>query len=295
MTPRIGAGCNDAVVTRAGTQREAETRGRELLGDAGNLLGQGFRPVILYPRGFTLPRSKGPASGKEPYGKGWGLGDVTLATLAAALESFTADRWIPGLGICLGPGRAPGARWLIDAEGDGPEAESSWAKLMGGETIATRGWTSTRGTHRLLACDGDRVLAILGGLKQFQANGVNVSGVYHVPVLSGLELRIGGFKSKGVIKQLQSAVPPTPGTNGRPRTWNGIEQVAEAPESFYATLEAIARDPELDRVEAYLMGALRNAVERIEATAEPHRRNAYRDEALTLAGYLHYKLGYGAP
>ena len=40
--------------------------------------------------------------------------------------------------------------------------------------------------------------------------------------------------------QFQSNVPPTPGTDGKPRKWNGIDTIAELPEAAYAMLDGIA-------------------------------------------------------
>lgn len=200
------------------------------------LLGRGFWPVLLLPLG--APKSDGkPAEGKEPFLQRWGLDRLTPGRLKSTLRRQPKA----GVGICLGPGRAPGGRWLADLEGDGPEAEESRAALFGGELVETLGWSSVRGHHQLLSIDPDRLLPILARIKGFEVERAGQPGVYHLVELPGLELRFGGFSADGTtVKQLQSACPPTPGTDGTPRAWNGVETVAEAPESFYAALEALA-------------------------------------------------------
>jgi hypothetical protein len=251
---------------------------------------RGFRPVLIYPRGFPRKSRGGkPASGKEPIGPRWGLEPWTDAKAA---EIFG---WCPGAGVgmCLGPGCAPGDGWLGDAEGDGPEAEASRATLFGGEALETMGWGSVRGGHQAVRCDGGRLRAVVPRLKKYQVKDANQPGVFKIDALPGLELRLGGFWPDGTVKQLQSVVPPTAGTDGTPRVWNGVETVADAPEAFYRVLEAIAAEAAPNRAHLWLMAALANAEQRIRATKEPHRRNRYRDEALTLAGYLHYHETYG--
>ena len=100
------------------------------------------------------------------------------------------------------------------------------------------GWGSVRGGHQLLTIDGETLLPILAKLTGCERR--DQPGVYKLPNLPGLELRIGGHKADGAVKQLQSVVPPTPGTDGTPRAWNGVETVAEAPAAFSDALSAIA-------------------------------------------------------
>lgn len=225
---------------RGGNGGTATTPG--ILEAAGALLAQGFRPVILYPAGIT--RGDKLTGGKEPFGKEWGVKPLSLDVLESDVRHFESKGFTPGVGLCLGPGRAPGGLWLADVEGDGPQAEASRTSLFGGELVVTRGWGSVRGEHRLLRCDPDRMTAIVERLARFQVKGSNQPGVFHLPTLPDLELRFGGLKPDGVVKQLQSACPPTPGTDGTPREWNDVEEVADAPESFYATLEALAAPAE---------------------------------------------------
>ena len=195
----------------------------------------GFWPVAIYPKGATRT-GRSPSEGKDPIGKAWGAERWTLEKIEATFERHPEA----GAGVCLGPGRAPAGAWLADIEGDGPEADDSRAKLFGGESVETLGWRSTRGDHAMLTCDGDRLKAIMPGLAALEGKGTLGMGVYKSPELPGLELRIGGFKADGAVKQFQSVVPPTPGTDGRPRAWAGPPDVASAPESFYRSLKGLA-------------------------------------------------------
>lgn len=280
------------------------------------LLARGFWPVPIYPRGHVLKGRGGkPAEGKEPIGAAWGADRWTAGRAAETFKAFPGA----GVGVCLGPGRGPGGEWVIDAEGDGPEAEASRLVLFGGETVPTVGWGSTRGGHQLFTGDPERLKAIAALLKPFEVKGGTSPGVFHVPQLPGLELRIGGFKRDGAVKQLQSVVPPTVGTDGRPRRWTGAETVAPLPDSFYAALEAIAAPaapetaaapespprPAADAVaprrngaagnpaDAYLRKALANEAARVTGLAPGERRDGYRDKAFALAGWLHYHERFG--
>ena len=206
------------------------------------LYDQGFWPIAVYPKGARVPSRSNLAEGKEPIGSKWGL------------ERWTPQRWDAedariggvGVGVCLGPGRGPGGTWLVDIEGDGPEAEESRAKLFGDIDIVTLGWNSVRGRHQLLIADLARLAEIMPGLKDLESKGATSTGVYKSDTLPGLEMRIGGYKVNGgnqIVKQIQSVVPPTPGTDGRPRVWNGCNSVGDAPETFYAVLAALVVKP----------------------------------------------------
>jgi site-specific DNA-adenine methylase len=256
------------------------------------LFDSGFRPVVIYPRGF--PRKSGPATGKEPFGKDWGTKPLDHEILKRDVNYFRGQHAQPGVGLCLGPDRGPGGRWLIDVEGDGPEAEDSWRQLLGGVDIQTMGWDSTRGRHRLLCCDGERLKLIATNLKPFQVKDeAKQPGVYHIPQFPGLELRIGGFKPNGALKQLQSVVPPTPGTDGKPRKWNGITTVADAPEALYLTLSSLASpspngDHRIDSAtvkrahQSYAAAALKAEVEKVATAKEGHRNQQLNDSAFAL-------------
>src|SRR3954454_67198 len=103
-------------------------------------LGRGFRPCVIYPKDFPKPgKDKDgnpitiPASGKEPFGFRWGVKPIGMNSIKDDIKQLSRDGMTPGLGLCLGPGRAPGGKGLMDVEGDGPEAEESRARLFGGE------------------------------------------------------------------------------------------------------------------------------------------------------------------
>jgi hypothetical protein len=269
------------------------------------LLEYGFRPVVIYPRGFPTP--KGLKTGKEPFSKDWGVKQVDSGTLTADVRYFVERGHTPGWGLCLGPGRGGGDLWLIDVECDGPEAAESLARLFGGEVVATMGWSSTRGGHYLLIVDGDRMTAILARMAGSEKKGW--PGVYHLDELPGVELRIGGYHEDGTLKQLQSVCPPTPGTDGMPREWTATDVMAHAPEAFYLALEAIADEVEAkappvrkreakprkqaaaigdkpERLTRYALAALADVAGQIAGTPEGGRHDLLRDESLNLAGLV---------
>jgi hypothetical protein len=195
---------------------EAETPA----GAAVRLLESGYWPI--------------PVAGKSPIGSSWGKHRHTIESLKLAyLANPTA-----GVGLALGPGRAPGGRWLIDLEGDGDDSEESRQKLLGEWAGTTIGWTSRRGQHQLFVVDDARMRSTLEAF----GSGAGGSGVLHLPELPGLELRVGGFMPDGTPKQLQSVCPPSVGEDGRPRVWVGGTEPVEAPTALYANLEAIARN-----------------------------------------------------
>jgi hypothetical protein len=225
---------------------------------ATGLHARGLWPIPVYPRGARIKTDDGEkeATGKEPMWSGWGKERRTVPWWEEVIRK-TPD---VNIGMCLGPGRGPEGRWLADIEGDGPEAEDSRLTLFGGEVVETLGWSSSRGDHEAWLIDGDRLAPILAKLKGCEGSGLN-SGVYKLPNLPGLEFRFGGYKGDGSVKQVQSVVPPSPGTDGIPRAWNGVETIAEAPDAFYLTLEMSAGYAEELNVE-------RN-------TAEPEKRNPW--------------------
>jgi hypothetical protein len=197
---------------------------------------EGLWPVAIYAAGETMKLKSGEqiSKGKEPVGSAWGLKRQTEKGLRG-LFRHRPDR---GAGVCVGPGRGPGGRWLSDLEGDGPAAAASLGKLLDGD-IRTRGWTSTRGGHLLFIADGERLLELLVAAGAKEGTG-DKAGVWHLDDYPGLEWRIGGFKPDGqTVKQVQSVIPPTRGTDGKSREWNGVQSIAELPESVYAALKAI--------------------------------------------------------
>ncbi len=188
-------------------------RAQSALETAFDLLARGFWPVAIYPPGVQL--DKRVSKGKEPIGDAWGAERWDEKRLRAAYRKYPAA----GVGICFGPGRGPGGSWLIDLEGDGPRATQSLAALLGQETVPTLSWSSTRGWHHVFAADGERLLNLLTGAGAKEGTGIK-SGVWHLDALPDLEIRVGGYKNDGSVKQVQSVCPPTPGTDGEPRRWN---------------------------------------------------------------------------
>jgi len=204
------------------------------------LLKKGYWPVAIYPRGVTIQTRDGPkpATGKEPIGRAWGLERWTEERFREAFARNPSA----GVGICFGPGRAPGGGWLIDLEGDGPQAAESLKALLGGEEIDTPSWDATRGGHIIFTAD-ERLPGLMAAAKAKEGKGPGKVGVYTLPEFPGLESRIGGYKADGTtVKQVQSVVPPTPGTDGQPRGWTVQPRVAVAPlpEAAYTALEQVA-------------------------------------------------------
>jgi hypothetical protein len=163
------------------------------------LLERGLWPVAIHPRQ------------KRPIGEGWGLARPT----EAGLRTTYRDHPGAGVGVVLGP-----AARVSDIDVDGPEGERSLAALLGGERVETLGWSSARGPHSLFRHDPR--LARFG------------KSIVKRPDLPGLEIRLGAG-----AKQIQSVCPPTPGTDGRPRRWNDIDEIARLPESALRRLEAV--------------------------------------------------------
>ncbi|QEH34273.1 hypothetical protein OJF2_28080 [Aquisphaera giovannonii] len=152
---------------------------------------------------------------KAPIGKSWGAERPTERTIGETYKRFPRA----GVGLLLGPEGG-----IVDIECDGPRGEDSLAELLGGEVIDTLGWSSARGPHRVFRYD-DR-LAKYG------------KGIVKLPSLPDLEIRIGGDG-----KQLQSNCPPTTGTDGRPREWNGNWVVADLPQAAFDLLDRVLLAP----------------------------------------------------
>ncbi len=119
-----------------------------------DLRGRDYCPVAIHPKGATISNPDGTqkvSSGKNPIGAAWGAGQWSAEKIR---QKFRATPGA-GVGLCLGPGKAPAGRWLLDLEGDGPQAVESLTRLLGG-TVATMGWGSTRGSHNLFVADARR-------------------------------------------------------------------------------------------------------------------------------------------
>ncbi|MDG3008533.1 phage/plasmid primase, P4 family [Paludisphaera mucosa] len=240
-----------------------------------------------------FPRGKGKAPAG---GKGWGLIDWSLAKLNNEFEAHRDS----GVGICLGPGRAPGGLWLIDLEGDGPSAEGSFMELMGGELVETMSWKSTRGSHHLFVVGPDFLsqLQLAGAVEK---KGTGGAGAFQLPSLPDLEFRIGGVKIDGegqeVVKQLQSVCPPTLKDDGQPREWIGWTSIADIPPTATSWLKARARasvvmaaakPPSARRpapggaMSPYIRKAVEDELKTLESTGEGNRNNALNTAAYNI-------------
>jgi P4 family phage/plasmid primase-like protien len=241
---------------------------------------------------------------KRPIGDGWGLARWDEDKLRETAGRYPGA----GVGIALGPGRAPGGGWLIDAEVDGPEGEDSLDTLLGGERPETPSWGSARGDHTLFTVDGHQLQKLLVAAGAEEGKDPKGKGAWHLPELPGLELRTGGYKGDGAAKQVQSVVPPTVGTDGKPRAWkvSPRTKVAELPGAAYAFLEDLAERKAIQGegmvaagdgqppggngkagaaarqglIDAYAAGALR-----AECDAVEHEPEGGRNDRLNVAAY----------
>lgn len=263
-----------------------------------------YHPVVTYPRGFKLPDRDEPSDGKRPMGKGWGLDAPTVQTIRERYQRHPAA----GVGIALGPRKAPGGHWLVDLEVDGEEGEASLLALFGGESVDTLAWSSRRGRHRLYLADPERIAPLVAA---GEGKGQN-SGVIHHPELPGLELRLG---REGC--QIQSVCPPTVGMDDQPRRWEGPEHIAWLPAVVYENLGRLLsyqrEEPSNDRSalgvqdpssgngglpfsaptgtsadEAWFREGLRREAEKVAQATDGTRHKTLLTAARTLGGSLHH-------
>lgn len=180
-----------------------------------DLLSRGHWPLAIYLAGLEYTDEKGETAittGKEPIGREWGKKRPTPAMLRA---KFAAN---PGAGLGLRVGPEAGC---IDIENDtGAEGDATLLEMMGGEVLESMGWLANRGGHTLAQFDHRLVKYGKSIIK-----------------IGGLEIRIGTV-DLAKPKQMQSVCPPTPKADGTPREWNGCEDIATLPESFFAYLDA---------------------------------------------------------
>src|SRR4051812_6433773 len=170
------------------------------------LLDRGLWPVVI-----SAPDDARAASpGKSPIGKEWGQRRPAVEKLRAM------HRWHPkaGIGLLLGPRGK-----VVDLEIDDPvRAGPELARIFPAGMPQTLGWRSARGEHRLFVWDA-RVAE------------TSVSSV--ITLAEGaIELRLGGEK-----KQVAAVCPPSIGTDGVPRRWNGVWTIAPFPEVLLAEIE----------------------------------------------------------
>jgi hypothetical protein len=267
----------------------------------GDIEASAFRSAVWALEAGLWPIPTRPGD-KRPIGNGWG----SKRNTADILDRRYREIPTAGVGLCLGPCRGPGGRWLVDLEIDGPKGMASLSAFLGGEPVDTLGWSSNRGPHVLVSVDGDRLLKALATAGAKEGKG-HQSGVYHLDGLPDLEIRVGGFKADGnTVKQIQSVCPPTLGADRKPREWNDCWTIALLPEAAYAYLERIASEraqPSLNgnspprrdgrrltkggnRAENYARAALDRAAATVAAAANGTRHNVLRKESLTLAGLV---------
>ncbi len=128
-----------------------------------------------------------------------------------------------GVGMMLGErGRLIDVEIDAESPADQAEAAAILARLFGGPKPPTLGWGSARGGHNAFRWDA-RLASYPAKLE-----------------IGPVELRFGS--PADAAKQFQSAIPPTVGTDGEPRRWNGVAAVAELPECFFRELAAMVAE-----------------------------------------------------
>lgn len=247
------------------------------------LLEMGLWPVVITPHDPDDPQA-----GKRPLGERWGLERPTEETL----RDIFGRHPDAGVGIRLGPEGG-----VIDLDCDGPQAEETLVRLLGGECIETLGWDSERGNHLILRWD-DRLLKY----------GITVNE--HHTNYPGVGLRFGGPE-----KQFQSVCPPSRTSRvdhdgrvipGRPRRWNGCWTIAPIPSAMFADLDRhvsaeVVRNPVILPIRGdtssarrrYALSALDREVEMLRSTPEGGRNDQLNRSAFALgqlvgAGALDY-------
>jgi hypothetical protein len=170
---------------------------------------------------------------KRPMYRAWGLNRPTRRSI----DNFFYRHADGGCGVCLGPGQGPLGTWIIDIEGDGPEAEESFRKLFGDDIIATFGWRSPRGIHLIFVVwDGAALIELLKAAGATVVKGEGRGpGVFKLDDYPALEWRIGGYKSDGIVKQFHSVIPPLNG-----RVFNDCWTIAWFPDAATAALQGLA-------------------------------------------------------
>src|SRR5208337_4655990 len=97
--------------------------------------------------------------------------------------------------------------------------------------------------------------------------------IIKLPDLPDLEIRVGGNG-----KQLQSNCPPTIGTDGKPRRWNGCDTIAELPEAALAFLEDALAKARVERLAIAINPRLKNEA----SSRDAYARKALDDECRTV-------------
>jgi hypothetical protein len=274
----------------AAERRNTDQTDPPALVEAIRLLRMGLWPIpITSPddsRDWVLNPGKQPAAGK-----GWGLIRYTEETLRAFWASYP---WDAGVGVKLGK-----AAGVVDLEVDDPDSgEETLSLLFDGEEIATLGWSSARGSHRLFRWD-DRLARYK---PVFEGD----------PRFPGLGLRFGSPDDVG--KQFQSVCPPSLMTleeddtvvAGEPRRWNGVQVIADLPDVFFAHLDRILAEEAQDvppiplhiseatkgdpdrgpALEAYVRSAVQAELDSLASTTEGDRNNTLNEAAFAFGQFV---------
>ena len=277
------------------------------------LLVKGFWPVAIYPKG-AIRDGRDPSEGKDPIGAKWGVERWTLERANTAFNRFRTIGAGPGVGICLGPARGPTGRGWRTWKATARKPRNHGPSYSGARRSPPSAGHQPGAFTGPLSLDAERIKDLLPRLKSWESRDQNQSGVYKSDQLPGLELRLGGYKSGGEPKQLQSVVPPTLGTDGQPRVWVGPSTVADAPEQFYMALERLASEPkpkpslfsgtargpslvvtaigspdedrEARRITNYVTMALADEAAKVAGTPIGHRHDAMRAASMNMAGLI---------
>jgi putative DNA primase/helicase len=159
--------------------------------------------------GFLFGNPVGRYWGKAPIGRRWGVVKPSTRALFAIFKRHPRA----GIGIVLGP-----ASGVVDLEVDDLEAARPLLEELFPRGLPpTMGWMSSRGEHRLFRWD-DRL-------------GPSHSAVVHLAG-GALELRLG---SGG--RQVAAVCPPSPTSDGSPRRWNGVWEIAPCPPALIEVVE----------------------------------------------------------
>jgi hypothetical protein len=187
------------------------------LAEALRLLAEGLWPVII-----TGPNYAGQSPGKRPIPLpgGWGKFRHSPDSLRAKFARYKDAN----LGI-------------IDIDVDDPEfGEETLARIFPDGVPPTRGFNSARGPHYLFRWS-DRLRPYCADSGKIEGKVKDDGEVEGNAAYAGLEIRLGFNASEEGGGQYQSVVPPSIGDDGLPRAWNGIDEIAELPESFFADLD----------------------------------------------------------
>jgi hypothetical protein len=193
----------------------------------------------------------------------------------------------------------------VDFEVDGADGAASLSTLLDRSSIDSLGWQSDRRPHLLFAADGKRLLDALANAGAHEGKEHKV-GAYHLESFPDLEIRVGGYKLDGItVKQVQSVCPPSFGTSGEPRKWNGFWTIAELPESVYASLERLSNERHrtcengdspgpkdglkaklTSQAERYTRAALEKATSAVSGAPPGTRHDVLRQESLAVASLV---------